>query len=182
MDLGAHLDALAAANRHGAGFLAAYGVTWLVSAAGWAHLDERRAALVTLFQGVLGLPLGFALTALVPGPPRPPGGAAVDALAVIAASGQLTGLPVVVFLVVTGRYTLVPLGMVTLLVVHLGPYAWLYRTPLYLVLAGLVAVTAVVLMHRAENAARDGPGRGATHVCASTGALLVTGSLAALLL
>lgn len=175
MDLETRLDLLAAANRHGWGFLAAYGLTWLGCAAAWAWLDERRAALVTLFQGLVGLPLGLALTAAGSGPDRP-ADPAVDLLAVIAGTTQLAGLPVVVFLVVTRRFTLVPLGMVMLLVVHLGPYSWLYRTPLYLVLAGLVAVVASTVMHRAERAPSTGAGHGAGRVCLSTGLLLLAGA------
>lgn len=175
MDLDGHLYALAAANRHGWAFLAGYGAGWLLCSLAWARVGSRPAAFVTLFQGVVALPVALALTTLPPGPPRP-SEPTVDALSVTLATGQLLGLPVVAFLVLSGRYVLVPLGMVTLLVVHLAPYTWLYRTPLYAVVGGAVALAAVVLMRRAER--EDGPGAevGAGWVCRSTGVILVAGS------
>lgn len=117
MDVEEYTRALAAANRYGWAFLAAYGSTWIVSAVAWAKTSPRTAAIVTLFQGMVALPAALALTFLVPGPPRP-SHAALESLSVVLATGQLLGLPVVIFLVLSRRYTVVPLGAVVLLVVH----------------------------------------------------------------
>lgn len=175
MDLVGHLDALAAANRHGWAFLAGYGAGWLLCSLAWTRLGGRPAAYVTLFQGLVSLPVALALTALAPGPPRP-SAPTVDLLSVMLATGQLLGLPVVAYLVMSGRDVLVPLGMVALLVVHLAPYSWLYRTPLYVVVGAVVPLVAVTLMRRAEREGGPGAEVGAGWVCRSTGVLLVTGA------
>lgn len=48
-------------------------------------------------------------TEMTPGP-APPYHAALDSLSVTMATGQLLGLPVVILLVLSRRYTLVPRG------------------------------------------------------------------------
>lgn len=68
----------------------------------------------------------------------------MDGLAVLLSSGQLLGLPIVVYVAARGRFTQVPLAMVILLVVHFAPYSWLYATPLYLVMGASIAVASVI--------------------------------------
>ncbi|GLY13713.1 hypothetical protein Kisp01_07290 [Kineosporia sp. NBRC 101677] len=179
MDVGSHLDALARATGHGWAFLAAYGATWLLCAWVWTRANPRTAALATLFQGMVALPAALVLTAAGPDRPDHP---VLDDLSVVLATGQLLGLPIVVYLVLSRRYELVPLAMALLLVVHFAPYSWLYRTPLYFVLGTAVALTSVTLMARAERA--DGPGAqaGAAAVCAGTGVLMAAGAVLALTL
>lgn len=54
------------------------------------------------------------------------------------------------------------------------PYSWLYSTPIYLVVAAVVAVGTAVLM------AREGPSKATgARICALTGVALVLGGLAA---
>ncbi|WP_229069782.1 hypothetical protein [Actinoplanes sp. DH11] len=178
MDVEEYRLALSAANRHGWAFLAAYGVTWLASAAVWARATPRTAAVVTLVQGLVALPVALLLTMVTPGPPRP-SMEALDSLSIILATGQLLGLPVVVFLVMSERYALVPLGMVVLLVVHFAPYSWLYGTPLYLVLGGVIAIAAAVVSGRAERDGGPGPEAGARRTCAMTGVLMLAGAAVA---
>ncbi|WP_025620487.1 DUF7010 family protein [Salinispora cortesiana] len=181
MDVEEYTRALAAANRYGWAFLAAYGITWLVAAAAWARARARTAVIVTLFQGMVALPVAQALTLLTPGPP-PPHHAALDSLSVTIATGQLLGLPVVIFLVLSRRYTLVPLGMVILVVVHFAPYSWLYGTPLYLVLGAAISVAAALVSHRTEREGGPGSIAGAHRTCLSTGLLMLTGAAVALAL
>jgi hypothetical protein len=64
--------------------------------------------------------VALALTAITPGPDRPTL-AGMDNLTILLAIGQLLGLPIVIYLVASARFTLVPLGMVILLVVHFAP-------------------------------------------------------------
>lgn len=135
--------ALAEANHFGWGFLAAYGMTWLICGVVWLRASARAGAFCTLFQGMAALPVAFLLTALSAGPP-PPEMASMDALVILLASGQLLGLPIVIYLTVARRYSLVPLSMALLVAVHFAPYSWLYATPLYLVMGGAVSVGAVV--------------------------------------
>lgn len=181
MDVEEYTRALAAANRHGWAFLAAYGTTWLVAAMAWAKASPRTAAIVTLFQGTVGLPVALALTLLTPGPP-PPHHAALDSLSLTVATGQLLGLPVVIFLVLSRRYTLVPLGLVILLVVHFAPYSWLYGTPLYMVLGGVISLAAALVSRHAEREGGPGPTVGAHRTCLSTGLFLLSGAAVALAL
>jgi hypothetical protein len=88
-----YLHALGEATGHGWGFLAAYGVTWLVCALAWHRWSAKVAAYCTVFQGMVALPLALALTAVGPGSPRPsmPG---MDSLSILLSAGQLLGLPV----------------------------------------------------------------------------------------
>ncbi|WP_019872173.1 DUF7010 family protein [Salinispora oceanensis] len=181
MDVEEYTRALATANRYGWAFLAAYGSTWLVSAVAWAKASPRTAAIVTLFQGMVALPAALALTLLVPGPPRP-SHAALESLSVVLATGQLLGLPVVIFLVLSRRYTLVPLGAVILLVVHFAPYSWLFGTPLYMVLGGAISLAAALVSRHAEREGGPGPTVGAYRTCLSTGLVLLSGAAVALAL
>ncbi len=172
MELAQYLEDLARANRHGWAFLAAYGLSWLGCAGFWARASPRTAAYATLFQGLVALPVALGLTAL--GPPRP-SHPVLDDLTVVLATGQLLGLPVVVYLVLSRRYELVPLAMVVLLVVHFAPYSWLYQTPLYFVLGAAIAVSSVVAMTHSETA-------GPLRTCVSTGVLMLVGAVIAALL
>jgi hypothetical protein len=176
-----YIQALALANRHGWAFLAAYAATWLACALAWSRASPRVAAYVTLFQGAVALPVALALTVLTPGPPRP-SLAELDSLSVIMATGQLLGLPVVIFFVISGRYTLVPLGMAAILVVHFAPYTWLYATLLYAVMGLAISLSAGILTRRAEREGGPGEVAGARHVCLSTGLLMLTGAVVALIL
>jgi hypothetical protein len=148
-----YTHALGEATGHGWGFLAAYGVTWLVCAASWYRTSQRTAAYVTLFQGMVALTLALGLTALT-GTTARPELAGMNTLSVYLSAGQLLALPLVIFLVVRRRYALVPLAMVIVLVVHFAPYSWLYATPLYLVMGAAVAVGVTVMMSLGVRAAR----------------------------
>lgn len=178
-----YLHALGEATGHGWGFLAAYGLTWLICALAWHRWSAKVAAYCTLFQGMVALPLALALTAIGPGAPRPsmPG---MDGLPIFLSAGQLLGLPVVIYVVATGRFTLVPLSMTILLVVHFAPYSWLYATPLYLVMGGILSVAAVIATASAAKdvAAPKAQVSGAGRVCLVTGVVMLASAAVALLL
>jgi hypothetical protein len=178
-----YLHVLGEATGHGWGFLAAYGLTWLACALAWHRWSAKVAAYCTLFQGMVALPLALALTAVGPGAPRPsmPG---MDGLSILLSAGQLLGLPIVIYLVVTGRFTLVPLSMIILLVVHFAPYSWLYATPLYLVMGGLLSVAAVIVTANAARSVSDPEAEvsGAGRVCLVTGVVMLGCAAVALLL
>lgn len=163
MDVNDYLTQLAAANHHGFGFLVAYGTTWLVAAVlGW-RLGARVGAWAALFQGMVGLPLGLALTAVAAQGARPED-QTLNALSVYLGSGQLLVLPLAVALVRARRHLLAVVVLAVVLAVHLVPYSWLYGTAAYLVVAVVVAVgTAVVVArsHRARVPARTHEAHGA---------------------
>lgn len=184
MSIEQYIEELSAATRHGWGFLAAYGVTWLACWWAWSKWSERTAAYFTLFQGMVALPLALALTSATSGPARPmlPG---MDYLSVLLASGQLLGLPIVIYLVSKSSFTSVPLAMVLLLVVHFAPYSWLYATPLYLVMGATLSIAAVVATStagRGERESRDEGVAGAGRVCLTTGVGMLISSGVALTL
>ncbi len=176
--------ALAEANRYGWGFLAAYGTTWLICGVAWGRASARTGAFFTLFQGMAALPVAILLTALTPGPPLPEM-ASMDALVILLASGQLLGLPIVIYLTVAKRYSLVPLAMALLVAVHFAPYSWLYDTPLYLAMGGAVSVGAVIAMVIADrsDSSSDDTARGPMLLCFVVGGVMaLSAAVAALLL
>lgn len=176
--------AFAAANRYGWGFLAAYGTTWLICGVVWLRASARAGAFAALFQGLAALPVAILLTALTPGPPLPEL-AAMDSLVILLASGQLLGLPIVIYLTVKERFGLVPLAMALLVAVHFAPYSWLYNTPLYLVMGGAVsvgAVTAMILGGRIHATEGDVARRGPMLLCFIVGGVMALSAVVALLL
>ncbi|MFK5645333.1 DUF7010 family protein [Ornithinimicrobium sp. LYQ121] len=178
MSISDYVDALGEATGHGWGFLGAYGLTWLVCAALWLRSSPRVAAYATLFQGMVAFPLALGFTALTPGPERPslPG---MDSLAILLSSGQLLALPLVIYLVARGRYTLVPFAMVIVLVVHFASYSWLYGTPLYLVMGAVVSLGAVVATASSHRSDADGSAVGAGRVCLTAGVVLLVSAATA---
>lgn len=176
--------ALAEANRYGWGFLAAYGTTWLICGVAWGRASVRTAAFFTLFQGMVAFPVAILVTALTQGAPRPdmPG---MDALSILLASGQLLGLPIVIYLTVSKHYRMVPLAMALLVAVHFAPYSWLYATPLYLVMGGAVSVGAVIGMaagSRGDSPVSDVAKRGPMWLCFIVGGVMaISAAVAAVL-
>lgn len=166
---------LAEATGHGWGFLAAYGLTWLMCAVGWRRWGAQVGAYCTLFQGMVALPLALLLTAVTPGPDRPTM-AGMDNLSVLLASGQLLGLPIVIYLVTRDRFTEVPRAMVLILVVHFAPYSWLYATPLYLAMGAVVSIAAVIAdatAHRHAVTTAETDEASAGRVCLTTGVVML---------
>lgn len=175
MSIDEYRQALAEATGHGWGFLAAYGLTWVVCAIVWRRWGARSGAYCTLFQGMVALPLALTLTAITPGPVRPIL-AGMDNLSVLLSVGQLLGLPIVIYLVARSRFTRVPLAMVILLVVHFAPYSWLYATPLYFVMGAAVAIAAVIADATAHGdgvLSEDADVTGAGRICMATGVTML---------
>lgn len=176
-DVQDYLGTLAEVNHHGFGFLLAFGLTWLVAGAVWLRVGERAGAYAALFQGMVGLPLGLLLTSVTATAARPED-PAMNALSIYLGTGQLLVLPLAVVLIVHHRYLAAAAVMALVLAVHLVPYAWLYGTPAYLVVAAVVAVlTAVVVAVHLR--------RGSEHgglLCVGSGVTLLLGGIAAFLL
>jgi hypothetical protein len=127
----------------GAPWLIAYGLTLSVVAALSFVLDTRAAALATLFQGGVALPLAFALE-------RRLGRGAMAAdhplrtLSVQLAMVQIVALPAVIMLY-PDHPQLVPAALAAVGGAHFLPYVWLHETRIYLVLAIAVSVVSWVL-------------------------------------
>lgn len=123
---------------------------------------------------MIALPVALVLTAVTPGSERPTM-AGMDNLSILLASGQLLGLPIVIYLVARGRFARVPLAMVTILVVHFAPYSWLYATWLYLAMGAAVSVVAVLADATARRCpdCPDADVASAGRVCWSTGVVML---------
>lgn len=178
-ELPAVLDQLATLNRHGFAFLLAYGLTWLAAAAVWRRRGARAGAYAVLFQGLLALPIALGLTALTATGPRPDA-PLLDQLSVVLAMSQVFALPLVGYLIMAERHRTAVLAVAVSLVVHLPPYSWLYRTPLYLGLAGVLAVALVVLTRDQDR--RGGGDDQAWTTPVTIGAVLTAGAVAALVI
>lgn len=175
MDVLDYLHELALVNRGGAGFLLAYGVTWLVAAAVAWKFGARAGAFGALFQGMVGLPMGLGLTALLARGPRPEE-ETLNALSFYLSMGQLLVLPLAIILIVKERYSLAVGVLATVLAVHFVPYAWLYQTVTYLVVAVVVAAGAAASLARESE-----DGAAVAGVCALTGLALLSGGGVALI-
>lgn len=174
MEVQEYLRELAQVNRNGFGFLLAYGFTWLTAAfVGW-RFSERLGSYAALFQGMVGLPLGLLLTMAAADGPRPKD-PTLNALSIYLSMGQLLVLPFVIVLVIRGRYTVAVATLAVTLAVHFVPYSWLYATPVYVVVAAVVAVGVAIL-----TAKESQPRKTVWQVCALTGATLLLGGVTAL--
>lgn len=127
----------------GAPWLVAYGLTLSVVAVLSFVLDTRTAALATLFQGGVALPLAFALERRLGR-----GAMAADhplrSLSVQLAMVQIVALPAVIMLY-PDHPELVPAALAAVGGAHFLPYVWLHETRIYLVLAIAVSLVSWVL-------------------------------------
>lgn len=175
MDLEESLERLADQALSGASFLAAYGLTWVVCAVLWRRRTERTAALATLFQGLVALPVALGLSVAIGalGAERPVADE-ITQLSVLVAVSQLLGLPFLIHLVATARYTLVPFAFAAITSMHFVLYSWLYRTPAYIVMAVVISIGTLAVT---ATAPADDPRAGPVRVCALTGGSLLATAL-----
>lgn len=180
-DVEAVLIELAEINHRGAAFLLAYGTTWLVCAVLWRVVAPRYAALVTLFQGMVALPVALGASAWLGMFDARPGGAVITQLGILISMSQLLVLPLLIVLAARGRHTVVPLLFSLAGAIHFVPYAWLYQSLLYILMPVVLAVGLAVALGT-DHGGRDAElmsAAGAGRVCALTGvALLATGVVA----
>lgn len=167
------LHLLAAQNRSGVAFLGAYGVTWLVCALLWSRAREERAALVTLFQGVVALPAALLISALIGGMRDRPVSGLVTQLSVLVASSQLLALPLLVVLFTRRKYTAIPVLFALGGALHFLPYAWLYRTPVYLAMSVVIALGVALVCLRDRRDPLELSRLGAARICAVMSTLLL---------
>lgn len=180
MELRDSLDALAEQNHYGIAFLLAYGTTWLACGVLWRVLDQNRAALATLFQGMVALPAALGISWLIGaiGQERPVD-EAITELSVYIGASQLLGLPFLIFLHATKRFTLVPYAFVAICAMHFVLYSWLYQTWLYVAMSITIVLGGMILMLVGSRPGDDV--RRASHVCAFT-ALVMYATSGALVL
>lgn len=178
-ELSAILDQLASLNYGGAVFLFAYGATWLLCAYLWRVLPPKLAVYATLFQGMVALPVALVVSWMLGMFEARPGGEIIAQLSTLISTSQLLILPLLIALVIKSQYTMVPIVFSFAGAVHFLPYAWLYQTPVYVVMP-LLLVTALTVLY-----VRDGQPKSqfasrqlAGQVCLVTGGvLMMTGAV-----
>src|SRR5690625_2755970 len=182
MDLTDSLTQLAQQNFSGVAFLGAYGLTWLICGLGWTRvavsgagakrleISERTAAFVTLFQGLVAFPLAMGASLLLGaiGNERPVSDE-ITQLSVLIGTSQLLGLPFLIYLVVKRAYAIVPFAFAAITSMHFVLYSWLYRTPIYIAMAILIALGTLIVM---LSTPKEPTGTAPARVCFLTGGLL----------
>jgi Flp pilus assembly protein TadB len=173
LDLTESLNALAEQNHYGVAFLVAYGATWVLCGIAWRYLQPGRAALVTLFQGMVAAPvalaLSFATGAL--GGDRPVDDA-ITHLSILIGASQFLGLPFLIFLHARSLFTLVPYAFAAVCSMHFVLYSWLYQTPWYVLMSVAIVIGGLVLMR--DIGEHDAETRATSRVCLFTGCAMFT--------
>ena len=142
-DIDRALDDVSASSAGGAPFLIAFGFTLAVCGVLGLVLPLRTAAIITLFQGNLALPLAFLLERRL-GTRRMAADHPLKPLALQMAMSQIVALPAVL-LAFALHPAYVPAAMAAIGGGHFLPYAWLQRTRIYVILGVAVSVGALVL-------------------------------------
>lgn len=176
-DLERDLAALAEATHHGFGFLTAYGLTWVVAGVLWRTAGPRVGAYAALFQGMVALPVALGLTALAATAERPDN-PLLTSLSIALSMGQLLMLPLAIILIIAGRLDVAVAALAATTAAHFVPYAWLYQTPVYIVIGVLIGVGTAVLVRRGLDRDRTSGGG----VCLLTGGVLLAGAATAFVL
>lgn len=165
------LKDLADQNHSGAAFLAAYGVTWLVCAYLWRVMSARNAALATLFQGMVALPVALGISATLGMFNERPGGELITQLSMLVAMSQLLVLPFLIVLHSKKQYSIIPLLFALAGAIHFVPYAWIYQTPVYIAMAVVLAIGLAVLYATDSDPSMSRRSAGAS--CALAGVVLL---------
>ena len=157
-------DEARTANRGGFVFLLVHGLASFVAACLTFLLPVETAALIFMFQGIVAFPLSL-LVERVLGYGMVSKANTLQPLFIQVASIQLLGLPaVIVAYGLNPLYT--PVAFAAVGGAHFLPYTWLQRTPIYGVLAVVVAASPYLLL-----------GLGAEWVFHATGFILGTALL-----
>jgi hypothetical protein len=137
-----HLDAaredVTASAAGGAPFLIAFGATILLTALVSLAVPADTAALVLLFQGNIALPVGFLLERRM-ARRRMSRGNPLRALSIQLAMSQIVALPAVIIVYSLAPWA-VPAAFAGAGAAHFFPYAWLHRTPVYIVVGVAISV------------------------------------------
>lgn len=176
-----YLSQLAQVNRHGFGFLLAYGTTWTLAALVWRRFGPRAGAFAMVFQGMVAVPVALGLTALAATGPSP-GHPVLESLSLYLIFSQLVMIPLVVVLIVRERYLTAAVVFTIVLAAHFVPYSWLYDTFLYAVLAALIAASAAVVVARQDRWGAEKERTAGFWLTLANGVILLAGGVVALAL
>ncbi len=162
-------------NRRSAGggfpTLLTAGVCWILAGACTFVLSPGTAALVTVCQGFVSMPIGlFLLPRLLRYPKGNPDNP-LTSLAILVAMSQSLAFPA--FILPLGRMPhYVPAIFASVVAAHFLPFSWLMGMKLYAVLAGILSLSSYAIAITF--------GQGSLHVIAFVvGAVLVIGAFVA---
>jgi hypothetical protein len=131
-------------SRGGFAFLRANGLSWTLTGVLTWLLPRPAAALAIIWQGMVSMPLSFALERALRFP-RLPRTNPLTPLLIQAASVQLPALPAVI-IVYSLNPAYVPAAFAAIVGGHFLPYIWIQRSALYGALAGIVALVPFGLL------------------------------------
>ncbi len=134
------LQTLAQVNRFGAPFLLAYGMTWIVCGFLWRKIRPSYAAIATLFQGMVALPIALVILYFIDAFDHRPAIGEINQLSLLLSMSQILIIPLLIAMFRKKHYTLVPFVFSGAGAVHFLLYAWLYQTPIYILMSLLIAV------------------------------------------
>ena len=163
---------LADVNYSGAPFLIAYGLTWIVCGILWNKLNVSFAAIATLFQGLIALPIALFIMYTIGAFANRPDTGELNKLVIIIAMSQLLALPLLIAMFRKQHYSLIPIIFSTVGAVHFLMYTWLYQTVSYIIMPILIVISTTVVYF--NNCDDNGFSTfGASKVCTITGVILL---------
>lgn len=166
------LQKLAQINIFGAPFLFAYGFTWIICGILWLKVKSAYAAIATLFQGMVALPVAlFILYSIGAFEFRPEVGE-VNQLSLLMSMSQLLILPLLVAMYRKKHYTLIPFVFSGAGAVHFLLYAWLYQTPVYILMPIIIAF-AIAIVYGTDKGDKFISESAAAKACIYTGLILI---------
>lgn len=166
-----NLEQLAQVNLSGAPFLFAYGVTWVICGLLWNKAKAPHAALATLFQGMVALPVALLLMKLIGAFENRPTVEELNSLTIIISMSQLLVLPLLIVMFTKKHFTLIPFVFSVGGAIHFLMYTWLYQTYAYTIMAVLIAIVLSIIYGKGEE--EELTTTSAAQACLSTGVILL---------
>lgn len=166
------LQELAQINIFGAPFLFAYGVTWIVCGILWMKVKQSYAAIATLFQGMIALPIAFMILYLIGAFEYRPDLEEINQLSLIISMSQLLILPLLIAFYRKKYYTLIPFVFSGAGAIHFLFYSWLYQTIAYIIMSIIIAF-AIAIVYGSDSNKESISNSAAAKVSFFTGLILI---------
>lgn len=132
---------------------------------------------------MVALPIALGVSAALGMFDDRPGGEMITQLSMLVAMSQLLILPLLIVLHAKKNYTAIPLLFALAGAIHFVPYAWLYQTPVYVIMSVALAV-ALAIVYGLD---KPKPGQlisrsAASMICSLTGGLLLASAASLLII
>ena len=171
------LEELARVNYSGAPFLVAYGITWLICGVLWRKIKLNYAAIATLFQGMVALPIALLILYIVGAFTLRPDTGILNSLSIIIAMSQLLAIPLLIAMFQREHYTIIPFIFSIVGAVHFLMYAWLYQEVAYIIMPIVLSVLLAVIYGKSKDNQLIISAKSAALACYATGGLLLINAL-----